>query len=328
MAPVARDDKDAMTVESYRPSEYTPATWPVVSDVRESTQFTPSSFNRVADAVYEVDGMFADFGSTPKQGTIELSREAGDFDLQPSGGEAVEEVVTAAEQLGADVHEGLEVIREERAHELMSNEHEAEAGDPGHRVQEEDDPSTHVDDPLNGEGTGAESVRINEDSLKIALKESYERGCADARREVAVLQEQLEERYRLLWEDMQTQLDESLRLNEARAVDLALQMAKRLVGDVVEQQREYIRHVIHEAIKVAAGAEISAIRVSPRDYDFLKLADYGDPKKFLSGTSLKFISDESIRAGCVLVTSAGEVDYDLDSACERIRSKAQQEPES
>jgi flagellar biosynthesis/type III secretory pathway protein FliH len=327
MAPTTRDGKDAMTVESYRPSEYTEATWPVVSDVKESAQFIPSSFDRVAESVHAVDGMFADFGSA-SQDAIELSREAGDFDLQPVIDVAIESGSMVPDISDTQPHDTIDFGAIDTTREIVLDEQESQVNSALHGEPEEQAHSMPVDAAGDGEVSQGKSISIDEVSLESALRESYERGSADARREVTVVQEQLEERYRLLWEDMQTQLEESLRVNETRAVDLALRAAKRLIGDVVEQQRDYIHHVIREAIKVSAGAEISAIRVSPGDYDFLKLADYGDSKKFLSGTGLKFISDESIRAGCVLVTSAGEVDYDLDGAWERMRSKVQQEPES
>jgi flagellar biosynthesis/type III secretory pathway protein FliH len=127
---------------------------------------------------------------------------------------------------------------------------------------------------------------------------------------------------------MQIQLDEARQINEVRAVDLALQVAKRLVGDVVDHQRDYIYRVLKEAIKSAGGSTISAVRVSPQDFDFLKLDNYGEKSKFLNGEPLSFVSDESIRAGCVLVTTSGEVDFDLARAWERMRAKVVQEPES
>jgi flagellar biosynthesis/type III secretory pathway protein FliH len=330
MASEARDDRDGVTVETYHPSDYTPADWPVVSDVNESAQFIPSSFDTVAESIHEIDAMFADFGSGMQE-PIELSKEAGDFDLQPVVEVDVEQVSAVSDRAETDVRDSLDVACEEKLQDLSRSDYDGVERDSGCSDLEDEVPPIQEAVPADGEAsedTSDKSLHINEGSLRSALEESYERGCVDARREVAAVQVQLEDRYRLLWEDMQTQLDESLRLNEMRAVDLALQVAKRLVGDVVEHQRGYIHHVIREAIKVAAGAEISSIRVSPRDYDFLKLADYGDSRKFISGAALKFISDESIRAGCVLVTSAGEVDYDLDGAWERIRSKAQQEPES
>lgn len=315
MAPVARDGKQGLTVDTYRPGEYIEATWHVVSDRKESLQFVPISFDRVAESTQEVDGMFADFTGA-SGGIIELSSEAGDFDLQPIGDHGFDRVSTASEMTevapsGKDVEDDNKSTRAALRDDIL----EAVSNPGSHRPA--------------SESRMTQANYLADQVVQTGLDDSHhDYRLEELRREAVATQEQLEERYSLLWEDMQTQLEETQRLNEVRAVDLALQVAKRLVGDVVEHQRDYIHQVIHDAIKVASGAEISAIRVSPRDYDFLKLTNYGDSKKFLVGQPLKFVSDESIRAGCVLVTSAGEVDYDLDAAWERIRSKVQQEPES
>jgi flagellar biosynthesis/type III secretory pathway protein FliH len=325
MAPKASSEQERIRVDTYRPSEYTQEYWPVVSDARQANYFIPSSFDTIGESAPHVDEMFRTFDGMQK-GPIELSRDAGEFDIQPVGEAVLEGLSEVVDPHGGENQDEKQPFLGDQELSGIAEQNESTAGDEhittadGSRLEEESQAarSETCSDALTG---------VDEGRLRAALLESYERGCADTRQEVIAVQEQLEERYRLLWEDMHTQLDETLRLNEARAVELAMQVARRLVGDVVEHQREYINHVIHEAMKVAAGAEISAVRISPGDYEFLKLADYSAGKNVVAGNALKFISDESIRAGCVLVTSAGEVDYDLDRAWERIKSKAQQEPE-
>jgi flagellar biosynthesis/type III secretory pathway protein FliH len=154
-----------------------------------------------------------------------------------------------------------------------------------------------------------------------ALRAEYERGLAAAREQVELIQKQYEERYTVIWEDMQTQLDEAIAGHERQAVDLAFQIARRLVGDAVGANREYIVPIIQQAIKSAGGARIKSVRVSPADFEFLSLGSYGEIIKSGQDTKLIFESDESIRSGCVLCTTAGEIDCDLDKAWERLRSK-------
>lgn len=153
------------------------------------------------------------------------------------------------------------------------------------------------------------------------LAEAYAKGCRDTRDEVSQAQSQLEERYALLWEDMQNQVDELVKLHEAKAVELALAVAKRLVGDVVDERRDYIQGVVSHAVELSHGAKILSVRVGPHDFEFLKLSQYAEQTRLLLGEGVKFVSDDSIRAGCVLVTSAGEVDLNLDAAWERIRAR-------
>ncbi|MFN4894234.1 MAG: FliH/SctL family protein [Pseudomonadota bacterium] len=326
MAPQRSDVAGTVTVETYRPSEYQEQEWEVISDAHEDAQFVPASFSTVQAAAYEVDAMFSDFG-TPTKTAIELSREAGDFEFEFSQGiqdaELADEGTAKANIIVHDGVDGdLQVNRDDNPDIGTSSLSETQCA-----TNEVIDESAVLvaDDTTSSEQQTAPS---GDADLKEALQQSYERGRLEARAEQAEFQRQLEERYQLLWEDMQVQLDETQRTNEVRAVELALQVAKRMVGDVVEHQREYIYQVTREAIKAAAGAAISAVRVSPQDYEFLKLSEYGDSKKIVAGEPLSFVSDDSIRAGCVLVTASGEVDFDLYKAWERIRSKVVQEPES
>jgi flagellar biosynthesis/type III secretory pathway protein FliH len=328
------DTDETVTVATYRLPEYVPESWPVVSDEQHTSRFIPEEFSQVGEAVYAVDAMFADFGAK-EDNTIELSSEAGDFELHPAVELSDEGDSAPVIEDVLDISEDTPSISAPEVVECFDSS--AEAVDCVHPAEEdetsEEEPLAQTE-PLNVEHEqrledidSGSSMQLDEERLQEALSQSYEKGRLDGRQEVEEIQRQLEERYRLLWEDMQTQLDEALRSNEHKAVELALQVARRMVGGVIENQRDYIHEVIRQAIAVAGGAEISAVRVSPKDYEFLKLSEYGDTKKILSGRHISFVSDESIRAGCVLVTNAGEVDFDLDKAWERMRAKAVQEPE-
>jgi flagellar biosynthesis/type III secretory pathway protein FliH len=173
-----------------------------------------------------------------------------------------------------------------------------------------------------------EKVQIEEAALKQALEESYAKGCHDTRAEVEISKRQLEESYTLLWEDMQTQLTEAMQTNERRAVELAFQIAKKMVGNVVDTHREYVVSVIREALQAAGSAEIKSVRVSPQDYEFLALNGYGERVKIHGDSKLLFISDETIRAGCIVETSSGQIDFDLDKAWARVHGKVFQGPQS
>lgn len=330
-----RDGEGPVTVDTYRPSEYAEAVWQVLSDTSVSHNFVAAEFKQVSEAVHPIDTMFSDFENI-SGATIELSREAGDFDLQQvpdpgfdeddpeceevllQPGEVIDEPTKRAPRAAASAATQGSKISRNTEGDLMGARGETSPAEGAGADQK-------IDDAVLQAETEAQ---FDEEKVREALEQAYEQGCADVRQEVVEIQRQLEERYRLLWEDMQVQLEEALHANEVKAVELALQVAKRLVGDVVDTKRDYILRVVQEAIKLTSGAQISSVRVSPQDYEFLKLEGYGDKTKAIAGEYLSFVSDDSIRAGCVLVTSAGEVDSDLGKAWERIRAKVLQEPES
>jgi flagellar biosynthesis/type III secretory pathway protein FliH len=129
-------------------------------------------------------------------------------------------------------------------------------------------------------------------------------------------------------EDFKAQSQEMIQEYERKAVELALLVARRMVGTVVETQREYIISVIREAMQSAGTASIEAIRVSPQDFEFL--ANQGAGEQLKAGADYKtvFTSDETIKAGCIIITSSGEINFDLDKAWERLRTKVVEGPQS
>lgn len=140
----------------------------------------------------------------------------------------------------------------------------------------------------------------------------------EARRESEEKLKAIEERYATLVDDMGVQIREGVEGIERRAVDFAVHIAKKLVGNVVEVNPEYVLGVIQEAVKLTGGATIKAIRVSPQDLEFLKVLSPDRQFKEFDG-SWSFQADETIHAGCVVETSSGQVEFNLDKAWERIK---------
>ena len=334
MAPQTRDLRDSLRLDEYRPTPYREEVWPVVSDERADSVFRPAEFEKVAEGQFEVDAMFSDFSTLPKD-VIELSKDAGEFDLTPSdaainldpdgdsespeneiseNGSAheLEDIAPAQEdRVSPSRVEGQSVDEIELFESQAGLEHEEESGN------------------FNTQGETAEDeLRISQAKLEEALEQAYQKGLADNAEQVRQIHGQLEERYTLLWEDMQTQLSESIAIQERKSVELAMLVAKRLLGDVVEIKREYIIGVIKEAFRAAGDSKVIEARVSPADYEFLRLGEYGAPNRIVSGEKLNFVSDESIKAGCILHTTSGVVDLDLDRAWTRINEKVSKDSQS
>jgi flagellar biosynthesis/type III secretory pathway protein FliH len=128
----------------------------------------------------------------------------------------------------------------------------------------------------------------------------------------------IEERYRTIIDDMGAQIHQEIEAVERRAVEFSLHVARKLVGTIVEINPEYILQVIKDAVKLTGGATIKAIKVNPQDLEFLKMVSPDRQFKEFDG-SWSFQADETIRAGCIVETSSGEVEFNLDKAWERIK---------
>ena len=170
------------------------------------------------------------------------------------------------------------------------------------------------------EAAQAEAERQAEHARQIeeARTAGFEQGRAEATKESEERLHAIEQKYAAIVEDMQEQIREGLEGIERRGVEFCLQLTKKLIGASVELNREYVLDAIKEAVKVTGGATIKAIRVNPQDLEFLSKLNPEKQFKEFDGT-WSFQGDESIRAGCVVETSAGTVEYDLEKTWERIK---------
>jgi flagellar biosynthesis/type III secretory pathway protein FliH len=130
--------------------------------------------------------------------------------------------------------------------------------------------------------------------------------------------QQIEERMLQVFKDIATQMNQELQALEASAVKLAVEIGEKIVGHAVEINPEYITNIVRQALGKAGGAAIKTVRVSPQDLEFIQVVGVAKQLKEFDGT-WAFEADDTIRAGCVVSTSAGEVDFQIDKAWERMR---------
>src|SRR5690606_16120529 len=114
--------------------------------------------------------------------------------------------------------------------------------------------------------------------------------------------------------DLARQIEERITQTEKDAVALALEISKKIIDTTVEVNPEYLVHIVREALGQAGAAAIRKIRVSPQDYEFIEVV--GLRRQFESEGSWDFEADETIRSGCIVETSGGEIDFQLDRAWE------------
>lgn len=157
--------------------------------------------------------------------------------------------------------------------------------------------------------------------LEEAKAEAYEQGKLDALEESVINQngklEKIEEQIKLIFVDLTSQIDEKVNNIEAQALELAVQISRKVLGTTVEINPEYILPVIKEALNLGSSSVVSSVRVSPQDFEFIELV--GLRKDLMQeGQIWDFKADESIKSGCILDTSTGEIDFDLDKMWERV----------
>ena len=169
-----------------------------------------------------------------------------------------------------------------------------------------------------------EIARLRLEELEKIKAEEFARGVAqgraDAQAEDGARVAEMQERLATLMQDLKTQMDEVRTEVESQAVNLSLAVARKIIDQAVEINPEYIVDILREAISQAGASVIRSIRVSPEDLEFIEFASI-EAKLREMDSNWQFIADPTVRAGCVLETSAGEIDFQLDRAWERVRDQ-------
>lgn len=104
---------------------------------------------------------------------------------------------------------------------------------------------------------------------------------------------------------------------EVEAVRLALDVAKRIVEVAAEAKPEYIASVIKAGLESMGAGRPVRIRLSEQDYEFMQVV--GLPTEITAEElGIEYVEDESLRSGCVIETTYGEVDLRLEQMWEQI----------
>jgi flagellar assembly protein FliH len=107
---------------------------------------------------------------------------------------------------------------------------------------------------------------------------------------------------------------ELCRKAEEETVELALAIAKKIVGHEVATNKEIISHVVKEALKKAEDQEKIRIRVNPTDMEMIRDPEFKHSEMFTHIHNITFEEDDSISAGgCVIETDFGNIDARIEN---------------
>ncbi|MCB0336528.1 MAG: hypothetical protein KDD62_09480 [Bdellovibrionales bacterium] len=155
------------------------------------------------------------------------------------------------------------------------------------------------------------------EAQKVAFEEGKQKGWNDALEEAKQREGLARDSVKLLFEDMVSQIRDALSKLEKNSVEFALAVSRKIVGTAVEVNPEYLVPIVREALSNAGTAVIKKVRVSPEDFEFIEVVGVRKVLDCFDGT-WDFEADNTVRSGCIVETSAGEIDYRLDEAWQRV----------
>jgi flagellar biosynthesis/type III secretory pathway protein FliH len=170
----------------------------------------------------------------------------------------------------------------------------------------------------------SEQIILTQAQIDKMVTDSFNKGREEALAEAITSNNerftQMEQHLGELLKDLAEQEKTSIEELEQEALNFSLEIGRKVIEHAVEINPEYILKILREALKLSGGARVKKIRVSPQDMEFIEVLKVAQTIKEFDGTWV-FESDETIKAGCILESNAGTIDFQLDKAWERIKDK-------
>jgi flagellar assembly protein FliH len=177
--------------------------------------------------------------------------------------------------------------------------------------------------------SGSEEVLQREiEQLRAKVAQSFEEGRVQGQAEgQAAAEEALEvklaeekQRIEVLCKSLPEQSQHFFRNVEQQALQLALKIARKIIGTTVEIKPDYIVDVIRRAMESLGAAQPMRVRVSHQDLEFIQIVGL-PPELSAEELGLEYVGDEAVKSGCVVETDFGEIDLQLDHMWEKVRNE-------
>lgn len=168
----------------------------------------------------------------------------------------------------------------------------------------------------------AEADDLRHEARQQGYQEGFAAGMAAAQEELAPAVQALAQ----VHAEIQARRDELVDVVEERAVELALQIAEKVVAGTIEAQPERVVDVVRGALRCLVDRERVTVQVNTLDLELVR-----DSVASLSGT-LGGIGHFDVqeerrvtRGGAVVLSGAGEVDATLETKLQRAREAIESE---
>ena len=107
---------------------------------------------------------------------------------------------------------------------------------------------------------------------------------------------------------------------EAAAVDLAFQIAEKVIGTTIATDREAVLGVVSGALLRTTDRDHIVLEVNPGDFELVRDSAAGLAARLGGISRMEVVSERRVEAGgCVVRTEAGEIDARVSSQLERVR---------
>ncbi len=123
--------------------------------------------------------------------------------------------------------------------------------------------------------TRAEALRLAEQLREQARREGYQKGYEQGKFQALTENERALDELKQLMEDLDQSREVLIRQQEQQLIDLALEIARKVVADRIEQDDETFARIFKKAVEGMSEQKIVRLSVSEHDIEFVTAhADY------------------------------------------------------
>jgi flagellar assembly protein FliH len=160
-----------------------------------------------------------------------------------------------------------------------------------------------------------------EEAKSIGYQDGFAQGAKQAEAEYAAKLQEAEELYASAVEERRLYLSEA----EPMIVDLAIEVAKKIMHRETSVDRSYVVDVVRAALEEMHDGGKVEVRVHPDDHEVVQQSRERLRKEVPGTTELIIIKDTSVEAGgCVVCTAFGNIDARIDTQLEEVRKALQE----
>lgn len=153
-------------------------------------------------------------------------------------------------------------------------------------------------------------------------QDGYQAGVEKGREEAVMSAKELFERVKKIHEEMLRQKVEIFEKNEEELIELAYQIAVKIVKKEIEIDKNIIKNNLMEALKKVPISKSITIIVNWEDLEYIKSIKNQLFSEIQGVEKIEIVENKSIeRGGCILETSMGTIDATISSQLEIIFEK-------
>ncbi len=159
------------------------------------------------------------------------------------------------------------------------------------------------------EAAELEAQNLKSASIEEGNKAGFEAGYLEGRKEAqSVIEEAME-----LREFLDERKESIYKEAEEQVIQLVLEIAKKVIGDELTQNREAILSLVNTALQKCAFKKKLVLKISPQDLDFITENKERICMLVEGISDIDIISDLSLTAGsCIIETPSGEINSSVD----------------